>query len=200
MAKKLTSNKAKEILTDGEVHGQPLTDKQKRFFGAIAGGAPIKPKSNGWLNKFDDGGDLLNPLERYHPNIPYTHDYTDLQYKKFKDFNNPRPPLKPIYGDNFDTYFNSFKPTGSRVEEIEGWVVTNPKKNTKTNFGGDKDHPPEIKPGQKLEWKKTSEEYPTYSPDRDFAMFFSKGLHERKNGGPIQENYNDASVSLPDGF
>lgn len=42
MAKKLTSNKAKKILHDKSVHGHPLTDKQRRFFGAIAGGAPIK--------------------------------------------------------------------------------------------------------------------------------------------------------------
>jgi hypothetical protein len=39
MAKKLTSSKAKEILHDKSVHGHPLTDKQRRFFGAIAGGA-----------------------------------------------------------------------------------------------------------------------------------------------------------------
>jgi len=39
MAKKLTQNKAKEILHDKSVHGHPLTDKQCKFFGAIAGGA-----------------------------------------------------------------------------------------------------------------------------------------------------------------
>ena len=44
MAKKLTSTKAKQILHDKEVHGHPLTDKQRKFFGAIAGGA--KPYSN----------------------------------------------------------------------------------------------------------------------------------------------------------
>lgn len=70
MAKKLTSNKAKEILTDGEVHGYPLTDKQKRFFGAIAGGAPIKPKSNGWLNKFDDGGPIQENYNDYSVSAP----------------------------------------------------------------------------------------------------------------------------------
>ena len=53
MAKKLTSNKAKEILHDKSVHGHPLTDKQRRFFGAIAGGAkPYKAKSGGWLDKY----------------------------------------------------------------------------------------------------------------------------------------------------
>ena len=54
MAKKLTSKKARQILHDKEVHGQPLTDKQRRFFGAIAGGAkPYKAESGGWLDKYD---------------------------------------------------------------------------------------------------------------------------------------------------
>lgn len=43
--KKLTQKKAKEILSDGSVHGKPLTKKQKGFFGARAGGAPDKSKS-----------------------------------------------------------------------------------------------------------------------------------------------------------
>lgn len=42
MAKKLTIKKAKKILTDKKVRGKSLTDKQKRFFGARAGGAPIQ--------------------------------------------------------------------------------------------------------------------------------------------------------------
>lgn len=45
---KLTSAKARKILHDKSVHGQPLTDKQRRFFGAIAGGAkPYKAESGG---------------------------------------------------------------------------------------------------------------------------------------------------------
>jgi hypothetical protein len=38
MAKKLTKAKAKEILHDKSVHGKPLTDKQRKFFGAVASG------------------------------------------------------------------------------------------------------------------------------------------------------------------
>ncbi len=34
----LTAEKAKLILEEGEARGTPLTEKQKRFFGAIAGG------------------------------------------------------------------------------------------------------------------------------------------------------------------
>lgn len=42
MAKRLTKAKARKILRDGEVRGKKLTAKQKKFFGAIAGGE--KPK------------------------------------------------------------------------------------------------------------------------------------------------------------
>lgn len=38
MLHKLTKTKAKKILKDGTVRGKKLTAKQKRFFGAIAGG------------------------------------------------------------------------------------------------------------------------------------------------------------------
>ena len=37
-AKKLTQEKAMKIIMDGSVRGHELTKKQKRFFGAIAGG------------------------------------------------------------------------------------------------------------------------------------------------------------------
>ena len=53
MAKKLTKSKAKEILHDKSVHGHPLTDKQRRFFGAIAGGAkPYKAQIGTMLTGF----------------------------------------------------------------------------------------------------------------------------------------------------
>jgi len=54
--KKLTSGKAREILHDKSVHGHPLTDKQRKFFGAVASGAPIKTKTGGWLDKYQEGG------------------------------------------------------------------------------------------------------------------------------------------------
>ncbi len=44
MAKKLTKAKAKKILKHGSVRGKALTKKQKGFFGARAGGVPIKRK------------------------------------------------------------------------------------------------------------------------------------------------------------
>lgn len=42
MAKALTSKKAKQILKDNSANGNPLTKKQKGFFGAVAGGSSSK--------------------------------------------------------------------------------------------------------------------------------------------------------------
>jgi len=46
MARKrvVSKAKAKKILRHGEVRGHKLTKKQKGFFGARAGGAPVKRK------------------------------------------------------------------------------------------------------------------------------------------------------------
>ena len=40
----VTKKKAKKILKHGKVRGKPLTKKQKGFFGARAGGAPVRRK------------------------------------------------------------------------------------------------------------------------------------------------------------
>ncbi len=59
MAKGLSAAKAKKILKDGYVKGKPLTAKQIKYFGAIANGAtPLKAINGGWLDKYQDGGDV----------------------------------------------------------------------------------------------------------------------------------------------
>ena len=42
--KKLTATKAKQILRENRARGRPLTARQKRFFGAIAGGQKPRRK------------------------------------------------------------------------------------------------------------------------------------------------------------
>lgn len=42
--KKLTRKKAKKILKDKTIRGKKLTSKQRRFFGARAGGLPVRRK------------------------------------------------------------------------------------------------------------------------------------------------------------
>lgn len=41
---KVSTKKAKKIIKHGKVRGKPLTKKQKGFFGARAGGMPVKRK------------------------------------------------------------------------------------------------------------------------------------------------------------
>lgn len=48
----LTAEGAKQILTDGTVHGRPLTPAQKRYFGYIAGGG--QPKQAGGCDDCDN--------------------------------------------------------------------------------------------------------------------------------------------------
>jgi hypothetical protein len=50
----VTPEKARKILHDGEVHGKPLTDQQRKFFGAIGGHLPA-PGSKKSMEKADDG-------------------------------------------------------------------------------------------------------------------------------------------------
>jgi hypothetical protein len=38
----ISKEKAKKILSHGEVRGHPLTTKQRKFMGARAGGSPMK--------------------------------------------------------------------------------------------------------------------------------------------------------------
>jgi len=49
--------KAKEILKDGTAHGKPLTDKQKGYFGWLAGGGM---KCGGKVKGYAEGGEVSN--------------------------------------------------------------------------------------------------------------------------------------------
>lgn len=40
--KKLTRRKARLILSEKKVRGHPLTEKQRKFFGARASGSPVR--------------------------------------------------------------------------------------------------------------------------------------------------------------
>jgi anti-sigma28 factor (negative regulator of flagellin synthesis) len=66
----LTSSKAKEILRDNTAHGHPLTPKQKRYFGYVAGSG--KAENGGWLEKYQDGGSVSkrdSTINNYFTNV-----------------------------------------------------------------------------------------------------------------------------------
>ena len=62
MAHKLTKSKARKILKEGTARGKKLTAKQKKFFGAVAGGqkpykdTPKHPKAPKKANRAKKGG------------------------------------------------------------------------------------------------------------------------------------------------
>lgn len=59
----LTARKAKMILHDKQVHGKPLTDQQRKFFGAIASGASMKMACGGHVKGYAEGGDVVDPAK-----------------------------------------------------------------------------------------------------------------------------------------
>jgi hypothetical protein len=61
---KVSISKAKEILRDGTAHGKPLTDKQKRYFGWMAGGGM---KCGGMVKEYKKGGSVEknDPTDKY---------------------------------------------------------------------------------------------------------------------------------------
>jgi hypothetical protein len=60
----LTFNKAKQILRDGTANGKNLTDKQKRYFGWIAGGGKVGMYKGGEVPKMVDGGEFETPIQK----------------------------------------------------------------------------------------------------------------------------------------
>ena len=45
MSGKITKKKATKMLHEGKARGKKLTEKQRKFFGAVASGASVKKKS-----------------------------------------------------------------------------------------------------------------------------------------------------------
>ena len=81
-------DKAKEILRDGTVHGKPLTDKQKKYFGWIAGGkaeggmiegagGPKEDKISAKLNE----GDFIIPADAPAEIVADLLDYLEIDQK-----------------------------------------------------------------------------------------------------------------------
>ena len=97
----VSSDKAKEILKDGTVHGKPLTDKQKRYFGWIAGG---KKEMGGNITSYQTGGDPQTAANQANPDDVYGANAT-LQYYKEK----LNDKLKAKDPTAFSTYFEGLQ-------------------------------------------------------------------------------------------
>ena len=123
MAKKLTSKKAKEILHDKSVHGHPLTDKQRRFFGAIVGGAPIKAQDG--IEK-SQVMNILSNLPIYAPDARYAEYQGNIEDWR-NNLNNvtieDNPNLSDVTGFNTPgSYFNKGVPSPLKEFPYSGTV------------------------------------------------------------------------------
>jgi len=96
----LTPNKAREILHDKSVHGHPLTDKQRRFFGAKSKGNTMHYQAGGGINSLEAANaeakrfalsrGMMTGENAYVDKIPqYIDATTGKQYI-------PPPPAKPL--------------------------------------------------------------------------------------------------------
>ena len=172
MAKKLTSTKAKEILHDKSVHGNPLTDKQRRFFGAIAGGAkPYKAEEGGWLDKYEQGGMVLkqktkdNYGKKANPNNP---DVSLPPGFKGLAYNTKGRNYSPAWGGQFQDGGNLtfLEPTSRKLPKGYAIPYNTPSTELATSIGGEGGEPayliPSFKYGRllndpKAEFRKTGE-------------------------------------------
>lgn len=93
----LTSSKAKEILRDGTAQGHPLTEKQKKYFGYIAGGG---------TPKMEDGGNVqqVEPPKKRKYSLP-KQDSQGISPLSYRDV--------PFLDTVFDLYDSFTAPTGA---------------------------------------------------------------------------------------
>jgi len=78
----LTPGKARQILHDKEVHGHPLTEQQRKYFGAVASGSARKSMENGTMST---GLEALSSYLRKSAEDPMPDDKCKLGYNKSKE-------------------------------------------------------------------------------------------------------------------
>lgn len=121
----LSPNKAREILHDGTVHGRPLTEKQRRFFGAM---------SKGHTKKYQLGGNALAMLRDYgggisvpRLNSPLPKAQLGIPVKSITPIISPILELTKIFtGDKKETV--SEKPKAPEVTLGQYFNIVDPRK------------------------------------------------------------------------
>jgi hypothetical protein len=171
MAKKLTPAKAREILHDKSVHGHPLTDKQRKFFGAMSkenimqnGGRKTNKKT------------IDNKIETLQKFMKDTSFLKELQSR----------PIPSEFNPNKNTTFNSNNiPPTDRVLQRELEEVDKNK-----TPGGISTWNVSVNPSTTKYWT------PPKQKNGGWLDKFDSGGTMQE----YQENYNDYSVSAPEGF
>lgn len=210
----LTAEGAKEILRDGKVHGKKLTEKQKRYFGYIAGGG--KPKAQ-------DGYDIA-PIHNQPPSIydPVPQDDVNNLLKKDSPSYGVKQPMG--YPITIQDFMNTINGAAIGVTALAQSVNSNRDfRNEQRKYYEELNQPVEgnnfvennlpayMRTGGK--WiphnlKKGrcdnpgDEECPKGSPQYNLAMTFKKhhGFHKEEYGGQVEaekgEVFTDTSGDI----
>ena len=171
MAKKLTPAKAREILHDKSVHGHPLTDKQRKFFGAMSKENVMQNGGRKTNKKIID-----NKIETLQKFMKDTSFLKELQSR----------PIPSEFNPNKNTTFNSNNiPPTDRVLQRELEEVDKNK-----TPGGISTWNVSVNPSTTKYWT------PPKQKNGGWLDKFDSGGTMQE----YQENYNDYSVSAPEGF
>jgi hypothetical protein len=179
----VSSEKAKEILRDGTVHGQPLSDKQKRYFGWIAGGA--KKAYGGWTQEgfmMQAGGNAGLSAEDYYKAS------AELSYYK----NKLNDQLKAKNPDAYTQYFQGLQGARSAGQQKGFEYIQNSQYNdyltpdeVKKSLGSDKDY---------QNYLNSLKAVNTYNTQQGQQPLW--GNTEGQNNDPSQLNYGRRFASL----
>ena len=102
----VSARKARQILHDGTIHGKPITEQQRKYFGAIASGY-IK-EHGGEMPKYQVAGQNP-PIYTDDPNDPRLKAYNDSTHNNIKGISDKKKYLKYIsapYGKNNPTQYD----------------------------------------------------------------------------------------------
>lgn len=196
----LNSAKAKQILKDGTTNGKLLTEKQKKYFGFIAGGG--KPQAAYGI-ALNDTGDTT-------PLVPYSKEFIDEYTKKYNDFYKTfnKSPLAYRKDDGYDAFFSKIKNEHpDKLVNKSGWLVTKEgidPKDYSEFYENSKDDKPNIDKNKIATWTDNyiENQGPNVSEDARIIKNIinsknNKPFIQFKNGGNSNNNELNETTGLP---
>tara|TARA_R110001632_G_scaffold223706_2_gene355686 strand:- start:741 stop:2423 length:1683 start_codon:yes stop_codon:yes gene_type:complete len=116
----LTQTKAKQILKDGEANGKDLTEKQKRYFGAIAGGG--KSYAEGGEGEYGVGGFLTGAILGAVGGVYVTNKISKTTKKREAEGKKAKAPKylynHPLWDNTIYKYLKKKKTSNKEIEKL----------------------------------------------------------------------------------
>jgi hypothetical protein len=120
----LTSMKAKEILKDGTIHGKAISDKQKRYFGWIAGGGKVGMYKGGEVQGYKDGTKKKGTSKSTDPFAEADAQKKDSSSSTNKESQKRSAPKKKVQPESMTTRTEMLPVTDTENVELKQTVDT----------------------------------------------------------------------------